>query len=165
MAASVTIRVEMRWVYAPFVGLLFLLVYMVGVVIKQKIMGKICIILTIVWLSMIVPTEMFYRSYFKNIYYWGVQTFGNALYEATLKKYGEDFWNYDTYIACVEGYSQTLVACDNYVDLNLYFNQYDKERTQTKAYFIDDLSQFPADDKSVILFFDKQNRKFIKMKN
>jgi len=112
-----------------------------------------------------VRLEVFYRSYYKNIYYWSNQAFGNELYVETIKKYGNNFWNYDTYIACVEGYSQTFVACDNYVDLNLYFNQYDKERTQTKAYFIDDLSQFPVDDKSIILFFDKQNHKFIKMKN
>jgi len=164
LAASVTIRVEMRWVYAPFVGLLFLLVYMVGVVIKQKIMGKICIILTIVWLSMIVPTEMFYRSYFKNIYYWGVQTFGNALYEATLKKYGEDFWNYDTYILCKDNVSGKMLGCAEYGDLKLFFSQYNKVKAETKIHLVGEISEIVNNDKRLILYFDKTQNKFIEFK-
>lgn len=165
IAASVTIRLEMRWLYVPFVGFLFLLAYMLGILLRYKKVGTVSLFLFLLWLGMNVRLEVFYRSYYKNIYYWSNQTFGNELYTETIKKYGNNFWNYDTYITCVEGYSQTLVACDNYVDLNLYFNQYDKERTQAKVYFIDDLSQFPVGDKSIILFFDKQKQKFIKMKN
>jgi hypothetical protein len=100
LAASVTFRLEMRWLYAPFIGLLFLFAYISGVILSCKTFIKFCYILVFLWVSITIPVEIFYRKHYKNIYYWGDQSFGNSIYAATVGKYGVGFWDRKVYIIC-----------------------------------------------------------------
>lgn len=166
IAASVTFRLEMRWLYVPFVGLLFLLAYMFRVVSKQTIFSKVCLLLIILWLNMFVQTEMFYRSYYKNLYYWGIQTFGNALYEATLEKYGDDFWNYETYVVCTDKTSSFMLGCSEHGDLNLLFRQYEQKGNKSNLYLISNVSRIPSaiSYNKLVLRYDQQQGKFVDFK-
>lgn len=167
IAASVTFRLEMRWLYVPFVGLLFLLAYIFRVILKNNIIGKVCLFLFVLWLGMFISTEMFYRSYYKNIYYWGTQTFGNALYEATLEKYNDDFWNYKTYIVCSEKTSSFMLGCDDHGNINSFFRQFEKEGTKANFSLINKISEIPLindSDKLLVIYYDQQLDKFIDFK-
>lgn len=155
LAASVTIRLEMRWLYVPFVGLLFLLVYMISVIIKWNIFNKICIFLIILWLGMIIPVEMYYRTHYKNIYYWSTQTFGNVLYEETIKKYGDSFWGYNTYIVCKEKSTQKYFSCDDILNIDLFFEQYNKKQVSTNIRSIKNLSEIKNEMNNLVIVYEK----------
>jgi hypothetical protein len=167
IAASVTFRLEMRWLYVPFVGLLFLLAYIFRVVLKQSIIGKFCLFLIVLWLCMIVQIDIFYRSNYKNLYYWSSQTFGNSLYEATLEKYGNDSWNYKIYVVCAEKTSSFTLGCTEHGDLNLFFKQFEKKGVKTNLYLINKVSKIlpiTKGSKILVLMYDQQRGKFVNLK-
>jgi len=98
LAASVTFRLEMRWLYAPFIGLLFLVAYISEVILSRRTFIKFCYILVFLWVSITIPVEIFYRKHYKNIYYWGDQSSGNLFYDVTVGKYGKGFWSKKVYL-------------------------------------------------------------------
>jgi hypothetical protein len=104
LAGSVTIRLEMRWLYVPYTGLLFLFAYLIGLLFKEKkVNRKICYCIVILWLCTTVSTELFYRNYYKNIHFWGSQKIANSLFEETFGKYGDNLWEKNLYIICENG--------------------------------------------------------------
>ena len=167
IAASVTFRLEMRWLYAPFVGLLFLISYMIKVILTDNILGKISLIFIMIWLCLVAPVGIFYRSYYKNLYYWGSQTFGNSLYENTLEKYGENFWKLKTYIYCSEKSSYYMLGCSDYINVNYFFKQYKKKEEKSFIYLINKISEIPKEinsQKILLLTYDQSEGKFINLK-
>lgn len=157
-AASVTFRLEMRWLYVPFTGLLFLLAHMIGSVAKHKIFQKICPLIILLWLGVLIPIEIFYRSNYKNLYYWGMQLYGNSFYEETLEKYGNNFWNYQTYIICGEKTSLSMLSCKDHGDFNYFFQQFETNDKKTDIGLISDMSLIPTiqKEKNVLLLLYNQ---------
>jgi hypothetical protein len=153
IAGSITFRLEMRWLYVPFVGLLFLLAYMFRVNLKDGILGRICLILIVLWLGVFIKTELFYRGYYKNLYYWGTQSFGNSLYEATLEKYGDDFWNYKTYI-----------ICDDCNIINSLFKQFEDKNKKSNIILVNDISKIDLINNNIsVLIYKLKENNFIEL--
>lgn len=103
-SSSVTIRVEMRWVYVSLTGALLLLAYMYGVLIggckKELYLKRLwpwgaafaCYVL------LMLPVELFYRGCYPSLYLWPDQLRYNSLAEETYEKYGSDVLGKTIYI-------------------------------------------------------------------
>jgi len=157
--ASVTIRVEMRWIYAPFVGLLLLIGYLYGEVKCTKRYQKIIFALIFIWATITTGINIFYRSYYRNIYCFGPLITGNSLYANTINKYKNEFWNYDVYVVCQNCDQQTF----DYISyLNKHFFYQFKPTKELKIQTVKNTDRIKKDKKnlSIILFYDSKNNKF-----
>ena len=107
VSSAVTIRVEMRWVYAPYLFMLLLFSYIYGVdksiIVKRlkskKIkasLGKLfhvsftAVVLLSVWAFCMIAADVYYRGYYDNIYIFIGQNRANSLADETYYKYGKD---------------------------------------------------------------------------
>ncbi len=90
-SSSVTIRVEMRWVYVVYAAALLVLAYMTSV------MGPAGI-LAVLYVALVFPTETYYREKWPNLYLWPDQMKYNSLAEETIEKYGDDIFDKQVYI-------------------------------------------------------------------
>ncbi len=90
--SSVTIRVEMRWIYVSYAAALLFASYMIGVL---KEYGKQTIFLTalicfLLYGAFSVGTNIYCRGYFGKLYFWPNQLRMNSLAEQTVEKYGTE---------------------------------------------------------------------------
>ena len=90
-SSSVTIRVEMRWVYVVYAAALLVLAYM------TSLMGSAGF-LAILYEALIFPAETYYREHWSNLYLWPDQMKYNSLAEETVEKYGDDIFDKQVYI-------------------------------------------------------------------
>ena len=90
-SSSVTIRVEMRWVYVVYAAALLVLAYM------TSLMGSAGF-LAILYAALIFPAETYYREHWSNLYLWPDQMKYNSLAEETVEKYGDDIFDKQIYI-------------------------------------------------------------------
>lgn len=90
-SSSVTIRVEMRWVYVVYAAALLVLAYM------TSLMGPAGF-LAILYAALIFPVETYYREHWSNLYLWPDQMKYNSLAEETVEKYGDDIFDKQVYI-------------------------------------------------------------------
>ena len=90
-SSSVTIRVEMRWVYVVYAAALLVLAYM------TSLMGPAGF-LAILYAALIFPAETYYREHWSNLYLWPDQMKYNSLAEETVEKYGDDIFDKQVYI-------------------------------------------------------------------
>lgn len=90
-SSSVTIRVEMRWVYVAYAAALLVFSYM------SSIMGRMGI-LAIFYVALLFPSETYYREHWDSLYLWPSQLRYNSLAEETIEKYGEEIFDKQVYI-------------------------------------------------------------------
>lgn len=90
-SSSVTIRVEMRWVYVVYAAALLIFAYM------SSVMGKAGV-LVILYSLLLIPTEVYYRGGWEKLYYWPNQLRYNSLAEETYGRYGDDIFQKQVYI-------------------------------------------------------------------
>ncbi len=102
--SSVTIRVEMRWVYVSYAASLLLMAWMHGVLAGQAKQNELWVH-TAPYLAMItayallmLPVENYYRSLFPKLYYWTDQERYNSLAEETYGTYGDGIFGKTIYI-------------------------------------------------------------------
>lgn len=130
--SSVTIRVEMRWVYVSYAAALLFVCYMAGQGDdgngKEKREGAArrawswgWVALAAAYLAFMVPTETFYRSQYPNIYLWPNQLRYNSLAEETYETYGDSIFGKTI---CIVGDSYEISD----FTANTFFKVYDKER-------------------------------------
>ncbi len=162
LAASVTFRLEMRWLYVPFTGLLLVVAHMIGSFSQHRILQNIGPIIVILWISLLIPIETFYRANYNNLYYWDSQSFGNSFYEATLEKYGNNFWNYKTYIFCTEKTSTDMLGCKNHQDFDYFFKQFETISKTTNIELISEESQIQTTQKNkgILMLIYNQNKEW-----
>ena len=133
-SSSVTIRVEMRWVYVSFAASLLYFSYLLGV--SRLPLGTI---FCLAFICLRLPVERYYRSYFPQIYFWEDQDRMNSLAEQTIEKYGRDY---------VLG-KQVYILENNYKMSKFYgdtfFQVFDEDFSGhgTKIHFIQDLTRLP----------------------
>ena len=167
-SSSVTIRVEMRWVYVSFAAELIFACYMIKAVgeayrqsfgepepeaatgalsgnifqrmsltVADRLVGPkvfygvLCLIFA-AYCGLSIYTNIFYRGYFPNIYFWADQQRMNSLAEETIEKYGTDgVLGKDVYII-----ENSYGMSDFYA--RYFFKPYDKEKTAqgTRIYFV-----------------------------
>ncbi len=148
-SSSVTIRVEMRWVYVVYGAALLLLAYM------SSIMGKAGI-LVFLYVGLLFPVETYYRSHWDNLYLWPNQMRHNSLAEETYGKYGEEIFDKQVYIIG-NTYDMSEFTAETFLKV------YDKEKKgkNTKIQFIDSDFDFKEiTDDMVILSEDPDNNAF-----
>ena len=135
-SSSVTIRVEMRWVYVSFAASLLYFSYLLGV--SRLPLGTI---FCLAFICLRLPVERYYRSYFPQIYFWEDQDRMNSLAEQTIEKYGR---------RGVLG-KQVYILENKYKMSKFYgdtfFQVFDEDFSGhgTKIHFIQDLTRLPKD--------------------
>ena len=134
--SSITIRVEMRWVYVSFATALLYFAYLLG-----NTGMPIPTFFALLFVCLRFPAEMKYRESFPRIYFWEDQDRMNSLAEQTIGKYGRDY---------VLG-KQVYILENNYKMSKFYgdtfFQVFDPEMSGqgTKIHFIKDFRELPSE--------------------
>lgn len=89
-ASSVTIRVEMRFVYVSFTASLLYFAYMTSFLKKYTFISIVVMVLSVGFFVTRVPLELQYRTYYKNIHFFLDLDRVNSIYDLTIGKYGVD---------------------------------------------------------------------------
>ena len=161
-SSSVTIRVEMRWVYVSLTAALLLLAYMYGVLtegVKPELYLKrlwpwgaafIC------YVFLMLPVELFYRAQYPNLYLWPSQLRYNSLAEETYGRYGDSLFGKNIYIIGNSYEMSDFTA-------RTFFKVFDKERTAegTSVEFIDSIRDIGlVNDRMLVLREDPEHNGF-----
>lgn len=148
--SSVTIRVEVRWVYVSMAAAWLWLAYMCGVIARPSAQkpeaarrvpdyrwALICTGLAVMYTGLMIPAETYYRNRYSNLYYWNSQQQYNSLAEQTYEKYGEAVFGKKIYIL-----KNTYDVSKFYADT--FFKVFDKDRKAegTEVIFIDNIRDF-----------------------
>ena len=157
--SSVTIRVEMRWIYVSYGGALLLCAYMAGIIretfdsgdetsvffgfpanIWKKAVSLLLCLLFFAYAMLTLSNDSFYRSCFPKLYFWPDQLRMNSLTEQTYEKYGEDIFGRDIYIL-----ENSYGMSDFYGDT--FFKTFDPERKAegTEVHFVDSTEDIPEE--------------------
>lgn len=148
--SSVTIRVEVRWVYVSMAAAWLWLAYMCGVIARPLAQkpeaarrvpdyrwALICTGLAVMYTGLMIPAETYYRNRYSNLYYWNSQQQYNSLAEQTYEKYGEAVFGKKIYIL-----KNTYDVSKFYADT--FFKVFDKDRKAegTEVIFVDNIRDF-----------------------
>ncbi len=102
--SSVTIRVEMRWIYVSYTAALLFMAWMCGVLTGQArkyeawVQAAPYLALVTAYALLMLPVENYYRSLFPKLYYWTDQERYNSLAEETYGTYGVGIFGKTIYI-------------------------------------------------------------------
>ena len=143
-ASSVTIRVEMRFVYVSFTLALIYLSYMASYVMKcfKNILSKVFVILMILLIFVTrLPMEMTYRENYSKIYCFMDMSRINTIYDNTIGKYGLDEILHKKKIYIVKQFFDINEFYAEYL-----FKIYDKNNVGNKMTIIKDVSEVPLED-------------------
>lgn len=176
--SSVTIRVEVRWVYVSMTAAYLLAAYLFGIVTAKVNLGKVvdirketrkaeykkagwnsaylCGVLFLFYVVIMAPVENFYRGHYDNLYFWGNQERYNSLAEETYGKYGEDIFGKKIYIL-----GNTYEMSD--FTARTFFKTFDRERKAegTEVHFIDTIRDIGLiTDNMLVLREDPSHRAF-----
>lgn len=125
--SSVTIRVELRWVYVSFAAALLYLSWLYGALTDGMVergrwvqavpyLGMITL-----FVVLMLPVELYYRGLYPNLYFWSNQSRYNSLAEETYEKYGDGIFGKTIYIIGDEYEMSDFTA-------RTFFKVYDKKR-------------------------------------
>lgn len=169
-ASSVTIRVEMRWVYVSYAAALIFLNYIYGAVARAFInsverqksksalrLPFVCFLLILCYTAVMLPVESYYRGERKNLYYWSNQRRANTLYEITYGKYGEEFFGKQVYLL------ENTFELDDYT-LKNFFRVYskDKEPGVPVIQVVTTMDDFGlVDENTLVLAEDKKHNTYL----
>ncbi len=146
--SSVTIRLEMRWIYVSYAAALLFASYMIGHIkdsfgsSRREIVLYAAAVLFTAYAFTAVTTNIFYRGYFDRIYFWADQERMNSLAEETVEKYGTDgVFGKNIYIL-----ENSYQMSDFYA--RTFFKTFDKDKKAegTKVIFVDSITDVPADE-------------------
>ena len=162
-SSSVTIRVEMRFVYVSFTASLLYLAYISSEIMDMaKGLKRYLIVYNILFVFIIGffltrgINEINYRNYYNNIYFFIESNRNNSLIDLTIGKYGrEKILDNDTRIYILHN---NFEMTDFYAEY--FFKIYDEKYVGNKIRFINDLNELPDDttlDNTIVLIEDYAN--------
>ena len=161
-SSSVTIRVEMRWVYVSLTAALLLLAYMYGYL-TEGVKPELYLIRLWPWgaafacyVILMLPAELFYRAQYPNLYLWPDQLRYNSLAEETYGRYGDSLFGKNIYIIGSSYEMSDFTA-------RTFFKVFDKERTAegTSVEFIDSIRDIGlVDSRMLVLREDPEHNGF-----
>ena len=172
VSSAVTIRVEMRWLYAPFLFLLLLVAYIYGVdkkitirKFKNKKIGTslsrifhvslASATLVIIWVFCMIAGDIYYRSYYDKIYLFEGQNRANSLADETYYKYDEDLSNKRIYIIKNDFKLSDFDALE-------FFRAYDADIREDIVTFIDNYRDIGiVGEDMIVLCEDKKNNEYV----
>ena len=160
-SSSVTIRVEMRFVFVSFTISMIYLSYMTKYIIDSIENKIVKIIPLLIFVGVFVaryPVEMLYRSYFYKIHCFVDAIRVNSLYDITIGKYGVDDILHNKKIYIVNKYYGMTKFYAEYI-----YKIYDKENVGNTINLLKDFDEIPLDviDKNTIIIYeDIENNKY-----
>lgn len=158
VSSSITIRVEMRWIYVSYAAFLIYMAQILAYLIRYFDIKKFIIPVT-VYMVFGMICEEYYQSYYKNIYYWGTRLLTSSLYEQTLIKYGEDFFNKNVYII---GNSMMWTTTEWSSFYSQFFNEDLILSNVIYVEYIEELyEKLSAEEQSIILLEDLSDYKYV----
>lgn len=125
--SSVTIRVELRWVYVSFAAALLFLSWLYGALTDGMVERGLWIQavpylgMITVFVVLMLPVELYYRGLYPNLYFWSNQSRYNSLAEETYEKYGDEIFGKTIYIIGNDYEMSDFTA-------RTFFKVYDEER-------------------------------------
>lgn len=138
--SSVTIRVEMRWIYVSYAASLLYLAWIFGAL-TEGILQKGLLSWAVHYVAMItayvvlmLPVELYGRSLYPNLYFWPDQLRYNSLAEVTYGVYGDGLFGKHIYIIGNDYDMSDFTA-------ETFFKVFDRERKAegTQVTHIDDV--------------------------
>ena len=172
VSSAVTIRVEMRWLYAPFLFLLLLTAYIYGVdkkitvrKSKNKSIGTslsrifhvsfVSAILVMVWGFCMLVGDMYYRGYYNKIYLFEGQNRANSLANETYYKYDKDLSNKRIYIIKNDFKLSDFDALE-------FFRAYNPDIREDIVTFIDNYRDIGVvNEDMIVLTEDKKDNEYV----
>ena len=154
--SSVTIRLEVRWVYVSMTAALLFLAYMCGAIMRpvqkdheneqeKKAVFSLsryhCVVAccagVVLYTLLMFPVERYYRSYYPELYFWHNQERYNSLAEETYEKYGDGVFGKKIYIL-----ENTYEVSD--FNASTFFKTFDPQRKAegTEVIFVDSIRDF-----------------------
>lgn len=159
LISSATIRVELRWMYAPYTAVIALLIYTAQLETDRKKSIVKDTLLIIYFVGMIF-FNMFSRNFYSNLYYWGNYTIANALTDSTYARYGDDMYSKSWVII-------TDVQPNNaFEDLMKQYDVYDEYELKVQVIAsVNELENIQNLENKEVLFWDKTINQFINLTN
>lgn len=163
VCSSVTIRVEMRWIYVSYAAALLYLSWIYGTITEGMVeQGKWTsavpyMAMTSLYVVLMLPVELFYRGMYPNLYYWPNQSRYNSLAEVTYGTYGEEIFGKNIYIVGNEFEMSDFTA-------NTFFKVFDEERKAegTTVEHIQDIREIGfIDGNMLVLKEDPAHNRFL----
>ena len=158
VASSVTIRIEMRFVYVSFTAAILYLVYMYSSIIEifnNVILKYFMFLIILLIIGFRIPIELKYRSNYDKIYCFVDLKKANSIYDCTIGKYGlDDIIN-----------NKKIYIINQYYDMNNFYAEYmlkvyDKNDIGNKMNIVNSIADIPLDDigyNTIILYEDLEN--------
>lgn len=177
-ASSVTIRVELRWIYVSYTACLLFLAYMKGELKRadnretqrdgrkrrRRLVSAGC--LAAVYFLCLIPTELHYRRYWDRLYYWQEQQRFNSLAEMTWETYGEELFE-KTVVIVEDPESESNFHLSQFT-ADYFFMPYTKDHSSKtpRVEFADDLEMAgelvkAMDGESIVLLEDPDHDRFL----
>ena len=161
VASSVTIRVEMRWIYTSFVMLIFLIAFMYGYI-RTTFKKEPVVIMAIVIVIMLLFSveDIYYRRSWGTIYLFPNQERYNSLSDNTWGKYREGIFKNDIYII-----GNTYEMSDFTADTFFKTFDTDGKSDNMKVIHVESADQIPPEawGRDIILQEDPANNAFIEV--
>ena len=177
-ASSITVRLEMRWIYVSYTAALLFLGFMAGELRDMEEHKKGCkteesrrifrkympylvfVLLFSVFAVTKLPVEKYYRSKLENVYFWTDLDRMNSLADQTIGRYGREMLGKRQVYIFYNTYKMT----DFYAEY--FFKPFDPEKTGqgTRIHFVQDLQDLPKNINSencVILFESEATRGYM----
>lgn len=163
-SSSVTIRVEMRFVYVSFTIALIYISYMCAYIKKcyNNTLSKLTITLLIVLICLTrIPIELTYRNYYYKLYCFFDINRVNSIYDETIGKYGlDDILN-----------KKKIYLVKKYYDMTNFYAEYmlkiyDKNNVGNTIILVDDVSEIPLEEygeNTIILYEDLLNGVYVSL--
>ena len=115
---SITVRVEMRWIYSPYIVFVLFFMYALH---KIKIKKIIVNIIFVLFCALSLITNYNYRQNTGEIYFNRAFFMANSVYNNTVKRYGEEISNYKLYFI-YQNELQWAVGGNNLYLINQYLD-------------------------------------------
>lgn len=161
-ASSVTIRVELRFIYVSFTAAMLYLLYMCSFIvgkIKLKKLSVIPILLVALAFVTRIPIELSYRKYFPKIHCIVDMIRVNSIYDNTIGKYGVDdvvknkkIYVINKYYGMTNFYAESILKI------------YDINDVGKPMIMVGDISEIPQEDignsNTIILYEDIANNNY-----
>lgn len=160
VSSAVTIRVEMRWIYVPYMFLLLLIAHMYGVVRDRSAVGTEENIFTalvnispyiipcvlFLWGVLSFGIELFLRSGYDLIYLFPNQKQYNSLADRTYGRYGEGIFGKDIYIV-----GNDFAVSDFNARTFFKVFQSRKDRPDVRVIFVESIKEVPQVTSNMIV--------------
>ena len=157
-ASSVTIRVEMRWIYVTWAFMCFMLAYMYGCTTHSRAAGTAAGVLLTGAVFAMTVCDMYYRTGYYKIYLFTNQSRYNSLADETYGRYGDELWGKSIYIIGNEFEMSDFTA-------RTFLKTFDpaREAAGTPIIHVDSVNDVPDRDDIIVLTEDKKNNLFVRV--